>query len=47
MQHHYVWVMLQKIFHLVIEEDWIFEYVYDFSVDYGSIDVDGIHKSMI
>ena len=48
MRFHYVWVMFQKIFQMI--KTGLCGYVYDFSADYDSIDVDDlldIHKYLL
>ena len=51
MQLYYVWVMFQKIFQLITRNRMgIYEYVYDFLVDYNSTDLNdvlNIHKYLM
>ena len=51
MQLYYVWVMFQKIFQLITRSRLgIYEYVYDFLVDYNSTDLNdvlNIHKYLM
>ena len=48
---HYVWVLFQKIFQLImLKKTGLYWYVYDVSVDYHGIDVDDIldtHKYLM